>query len=54
MSGIALLEPRVVDDAMRRLAHDVHTGTWHDRHAELLAMDEFDAGYRLVTTRARD
>jgi SAM-dependent methyltransferase len=53
MSGIALLEPRVVDDAMRRLAHDVHTGAWHDRHADLLAMDEFDAGYRLVTSRGR-
>ncbi|HEY7106466.1 MAG TPA: class I SAM-dependent methyltransferase [Acidimicrobiia bacterium] len=53
MSGIAVLDPRAVDEAMRRLAHDVHTGAWHERHADLLAMDEFDAGYRLVVSRSR-
>ena len=53
MSGIALLDQHVVDEAMQRLAHDVHTGAWHDRHADLLAQDEFDAGYRLITTHPR-
>ena len=57
----AYLDPRIragsssfwaIGDAgpgLRRLADDLETGTWERRHAELLALEEYDAGYRLVT-----
>lgn len=51
-SGIALLDPAVVDRAMNRLAADLASGEWHRRHAELLEMDEIDLGYRLVSAGA--
>jgi len=31
-----------------RLAHDIETGEWTRRHAELLELEEYDCGYRLV------
>lgn len=40
-----------IDDTkrqMERLAHDLKTGEWHRRYAEMLALDEYDAGYRIV------
>ena len=51
MSGITLLDQHAVERAMRRLASDLETGEWHERHEDLLALDAFDAGYRLVTAR---
>ncbi len=48
MSGIARLPTAVVDRARARLADDLATGEWHDRHRVLLAEEEIDAGYRLV------
>jgi hypothetical protein len=36
---------------MRRLADDLDSGRWRERNQRLLALDEFDAGYRLVTAR---
>jgi SAM-dependent methyltransferase len=48
MSGLALLDPGVVDRAIARLARDLADGTWHERNAALLACDEIDAGFRLV------
>lgn len=33
---------------LARLARDLETGAWQRRHADLLARDEYDAGYRLV------
>lgn len=53
ISGLALLDPAVVAAAMQRLESDLDTGEWHDRHRDLLALDELDAGYRLVTARSR-
>ena len=38
-----------VDAAMARLASDLESGEWHRRYGHLLELDEFDAGYRLVT-----
>lgn len=32
------------------LADDLETGRWHDRHADLLALDAIDVGYRLLVT----
>jgi len=31
-----------------RLAADLESGTWHRRHAELLALEELDLGYRIL------
>jgi SAM-dependent methyltransferase len=39
------------DDAetgLERLKRDIETGEWQRRYAHLLALDEYDAGYRLV------
>jgi SAM-dependent methyltransferase len=40
-----------VDRGLQRLADDLQSGDWQRRHADLLALDAYDAGYRLVTTR---
>lgn len=31
-----------------RLAADLESGRWHDRHRDLLGLETFDAGYRLL------
>jgi SAM-dependent methyltransferase len=33
---------------LQHLRRDIETGAWQRRYAELLALDEYDAGYRLV------
>ena len=33
---------------LSKLAHDLETGEWQRRYSELLALEEYDAGYRLV------
>jgi SAM-dependent methyltransferase len=38
--------------AFDRLKVDLESGEWHRRHAELLALDELDVGYRIVAGRA--
>lgn len=50
ISGIARLLGSVVDKAMARLEGDLADGTWERRHHALMALDEIDAGYRLVTS----
>lgn len=40
-----------VDRGLRKLADDLESGEWQRRYSELLALDAYDAGYRLVTTR---
>jgi SAM-dependent methyltransferase len=47
-SILALLPDDVVASGTARLAADLADGTWHERHAELLAQDRADYGYRLV------
>lgn len=56
----AYLDPRVrsgsssfwaigdAEDGLQRLRRDLETGEWDRRYAGLLALDEYDAGYRLV------
>jgi hypothetical protein len=41
------------DAGLARLADDLADGTWERRYGELLAHDEFDAGYRLVVAARR-
>ena len=54
ISSLSLLDQRLVESAMRALAHDLSSGAWHDRHRDLLALDELDLGYKLVTARNAD
>jgi SAM-dependent methyltransferase len=48
MSTFALLDERLVAEGAARLARDLADGSWHRRHASLLALPELDVGYRLV------
>jgi SAM-dependent methyltransferase len=50
ISGLALLEPAVVERMVNALRDDLSSGAWHRRHADLLSRDEYDHGYRLVVT----
>ena len=52
ISALALLDERLVERAMRQLASDLADGTWERRHGNLRALDEFDAGYRIVVAEA--
>ena len=51
MSGLALLEDRMVAARMEMLRADLADGTWHARHGHLLALDSVDGGLRLVIQR---
>jgi hypothetical protein len=53
MSGFARLDPVVVDRAMRRLGADLESGAWDARYDSIAELDSFDAGYRLLVSRAR-
>jgi SAM-dependent methyltransferase len=48
MSGFARLPAGLVDPGMERLAEDLSSGAWHQRHADLMTMDSIDAGLRLI------
>ena len=48
ISGLALLADRDIEPGMRQLAADLESGAWHERHRDLLELDDYDAGYRLV------
>jgi len=39
------------DAGLEQLRRDLDSGVWAQRHAELLASDSYDAGYRLVVAR---
>jgi SAM-dependent methyltransferase len=56
----AYLDPRIrsgissfwavgdIGSALQKLRHDLETGEWERRYSNLLALDMYDAGYRLV------
>jgi hypothetical protein len=58
----AYLDPRItaamssfwavdnIHEALRKLESDLDTGAWAQRYSKLLNLDEYDVGYRLVTT----
>jgi SAM-dependent methyltransferase len=48
ISAFARLDQRLVDPGMARLARDLASGAWLERHADLMTMDSFDGGLRLV------
>jgi SAM-dependent methyltransferase len=41
---------RDVEQGLNRLKRDVETGEWERRYAELLELDAYDAGYRIVVS----
>jgi SAM-dependent methyltransferase len=49
-SGFARLDPAVEAETVARLAADLESGAWDERHGELRRLPEFDAGLRLLTT----
>jgi SAM-dependent methyltransferase len=48
ISVFSRLDPADVQRAIEMLRADLESGAWHDRHAELLRLEELDLGYRLV------
>ena len=50
-AGISMLAQTgeaAIAPGLSRLAADLSNGRWHDRHADLLTLDETDVGYRLL------
>lgn len=48
ISYLAQLEPDTLAPGLERLRADLDSGAWARRHADMLAQDEFDGGYRLL------
>jgi hypothetical protein len=48
ISALALLGDEVLEPGLRRLAEDIRSGRWAERNRELLDLDSYDWGYRLV------
>jgi SAM-dependent methyltransferase len=47
-SGLALADPEPLALGIARLEADLASGAWHERHADLLALESIDMGYRLL------
>lgn len=47
-SALAQSDPATIGRAMRALKADLDSGAWAARHAEILAADKYDAGFRLI------
>jgi hypothetical protein len=50
ISVLAKRDPAELAPGLARLEEDLRTGAWAERHAELLALDELDLGYRLLVS----
>lgn len=48
ISALALLDPEILRPGLDRLAADLASGAWHKRNRDLLDLDAYDYGYRLV------
>ena len=48
ISSLAVIPDDLLAPALAQLRADIDSGAWHERHADLLALDEIDLGYRLV------
>jgi SAM-dependent methyltransferase len=48
ISGLALLDDRIVTGAVERLRYDLASGRWLAMYSDLIRRDEVDLGYRLV------
>lgn len=52
ISGLARLSKSDIEPGLERLRRDLDNGAWPTRHADLLDLDAFDAGLRLVVRDA--
>jgi SAM-dependent methyltransferase len=50
ISSLAQLDQADVRPGVERLAADLESGAWHERHGALLDLDELDLGYRLFVS----
>ncbi len=50
ISTYAAMSPDHRDGGLSRLAADIQSGAWEDRHRTLLDLHELDLGYRLIVT----
>ncbi len=50
ISVLAKRDPSELEAGLARLADDLRTGAWAERHADLLALDELDLGYRVLVS----
>jgi SAM-dependent methyltransferase len=48
ISNLALLDPGAIERMVSGLSKDLASGEWQRRHADLLEMTSYDAGYRLL------
>jgi SAM-dependent methyltransferase len=48
VSVLARRDPAELEAGLARLADDLRTGAWAERHADLLELDELDLGYRVM------
>lgn len=48
ISTYALVPPGELGEGLRRLAADLESGVWAERHSDLLNLGEADLGYRIV------
>jgi SAM-dependent methyltransferase len=48
ISSYAAMPAAARDEGLGRLAADLASGVWEERHPELLDLDELDLGYRLI------
>ncbi len=54
ISAYAAMSPGERDEGLRRLAADIQSGAWEERHRNLLGLDELDLGYRLIVAEPRE
>ena len=47
-SGLARMDPAVIERLVTRLGDDLESGAWDARHGDLRRLDAYDAGLRLV------
>ncbi|MEE2852943.1 MAG: methyltransferase domain-containing protein [Actinomycetota bacterium] len=50
ISMLAYADQSSLDDGLARLAADLHSGRWQQRHVDLLEQQQLDAGYRLLVS----
>ena len=50
ISVFAQLDDAAVEEGIARLRRDLESGEWHRRNADLLELEEVDAGYRLIVS----
>lgn len=53
-AGISSFASPGTEPGLERLASDLASGAWHERHGHLLQRDELDLGYRLVVAHLPD